>query len=217
MPKIVWIACLSCLAFVWAPQEVMAQQYPTSSGADEESENESDNEPVEQQDMGRPPVADRAEEEQEAFERRGFWAHLGLGYGSLGNDEDDERLDGGAGGLVLGGSITPRFLLGGASHAWTRTEDDVTLTVGTVTPILRFYPLVDDHFFVQAGIGFGAISLEFPGVRFSEEGGGAIVGIGYDFLIGDTWGITPFANMAGVVTSEIDANFFQLGAGVTWH
>ena len=49
---------------------------------------------------------------QNAQIRDGFWFSGGLGFGTLGCDDCGGRTNGLSGGLSLGGTITPRFLLG---------------------------------------------------------------------------------------------------------
>ena len=67
---------------------------------------------------------------QNAQARQGFWFSGGLGYGSLGCDNCGSREGGVSGGLSLGGTITPRFLLGVGTSGWTKSEQGATLTVG---------------------------------------------------------------------------------------
>jgi hypothetical protein len=60
--------------------------------------------------------------------REGFWFNIGLGAGSLGCSDCDERTSGLSGGLALGGTINQNWLLGAFSNGWTKSEDGVTLT-----------------------------------------------------------------------------------------
>ena len=54
--------------------------------------------------------------------RQGFWFNVGLGAGSLGCDDCDTRTNGLSGQLSLGGTISPRFLLGASSNGWTKRK-----------------------------------------------------------------------------------------------
>ena len=65
--------------------------------------------------------------------RDGFWISGGLGYGSLGCDNCGGSREGGVSGdMSLGGTISPRWLLGVGSAAWTKTQQGATMTVGTL-------------------------------------------------------------------------------------
>lgn len=156
---------------------------------------------------------------QRSQERAGFWFNAGLGYGSLScKDCDGEREAGLSGGLSLGGTITPRFLLGVGTTGWTKSEDGATLTVGTLDARMRFYPSVAGGFFLTAGLGVGSISADLAGVGSDAETGyGAVVGVGYDFRIATNVSITPFLNGFAVSTSNADANVGQIGLGITVH
>ena len=155
---------------------------------------------------------------QENPMRSGFWGSFGLGWGSIGVSDDEERYSGGAAMLALGGTINPRFLVGGAVSNWVRTENDVTLNVGVVAPVLRFYPQETQNFYLQAGLGAGMAELQFSSITISEEGGGAMLGLGYDLMLSDSWGITPFANFSFVaLDSDANLNFLQLGIAGTYH
>jgi hypothetical protein len=72
--------------------------------------------------------------------RDGFWFNLGFGYGVLGCSDCNGTTGGFTGGLALGGTLSPRFLLGVGTTGWTKSESGVTLTVGTLDARLRFYP-----------------------------------------------------------------------------
>lgn len=77
---------------------------------------------------------------QQPQERKGFWFNVGLGAGSLGCDDCDSRANGLSGQLSLGGTLTPRLLLGAGTNGWTKSEDGVTLDgeprgVGALLPL----------------------------------------------------------------------------------
>lgn len=155
---------------------------------------------------------------QRVHERGGFWFNAGLGYGSLSCKDCEGSEAGLSGGLSLGGTINPRFLLGIGTTGWTKSEDGSTLTVGTLDARLRFYPSVAGGFFLTAGLGLGSISADLAGIGSDAETGyGAVVGIGYDFRIATNVSITPFLNGFAVSTSNADANVGQIGLGITVH
>ena len=150
--------------------------------------------------------------------REGFWFNIGIGAGSLGCSDCDGRETGVTGGLALGGTLGKRWLLGGFSNGWTKTVDDVTLTAGTLVFGARFYPSVTSGFFLLGGIGVGTLSIDAGDFgSASETGSGALLGLGWDIRVGSNVSLTPFWNGAAVSMSGGDANFGQLGIGITIH
>jgi hypothetical protein len=150
--------------------------------------------------------------------RRGFWFSGGLGYGSLGCEDCGSREGGLSGGIELGGSVSQKVLLGAGTTGWTKNEGGVTLTVGTVVALIRFYPSATGGFFLLGGLGLGTIHAEIDGLGSdSETGGGALLGLGYDIRVGRNVSLTPFWNGFAARTSNADANVGQLGLSVTLH
>jgi outer membrane protein with beta-barrel domain len=150
--------------------------------------------------------------------RRGFWFSGGLGYGSLGCEDCTDREDGLSGGIALGGSLSQKVLLGVGTNGWSKSEGDVTLTVGTMAALIRFYPSATGGFFLLGGLGLGTIHAKVDGFGSdSETGVGAVVGLGYDIRVGSNVSLTPFWNGFATETSNADANVGQLGLSVTLH
>ena len=150
--------------------------------------------------------------------RQGFWFNGGLGFGSLGCDDCGGREGSLSGGLALGGTLGPKVLLGGGTTGWTKSEGGVTLTVGTLVALIRFYPSSTGGFFLLGGLGLGTIHAQVDGFGSeSETGAGALLGLGYDIRVGRNVSLTPFWNGFAVRTSDADANVGQLGLGMTLH
>jgi hypothetical protein len=150
--------------------------------------------------------------------RRGFWFNGGLGYGSLGCEDCSGREGGLSGGLAIGGSVSQKVLLGAGSSGWTRSEGGVTLTVGTLVALIRFYPSATGGFFLLGGLGLGTIHADIDGLGSdSETGAGALLGLGYDIRVGDNVSLTPFWNGFAAETTNADANVGQIGLSVTVH
>ncbi len=150
--------------------------------------------------------------------REGFWLNVGLGWASLGCDGCDDRLGGAAGALSMGGTLSEKWQLGGGVHVWTRSEDDVTLTVGLVSVLTKFYPSAAGGFHLMGGLGVASIDLEIGTESGRETGTGLILGLGYDIRIGRMVSLTPF--WTGVATKYDgggDLNFGQLGLGLSIH
>jgi hypothetical protein len=160
---------------------------------------------------------DTAEAQGFQQERSGFWGSGGLGYGSLGIDGFSEREDGLSGNLTLGGTISPRFLLGGGTTGWTKEVDGIRVQFGTLLLVGRFYPNAEGGFFMNMGLGAGQVSFSQGSTSVSESGGGALLGIGYDVRVGSSWSLTPFANAIGFSIDGDTADVFQFGLGVTFH
>src|SRR5262249_14853744 len=116
-----------------------------------------------------------------------------------------------SGGLSLGGTISPRVLLGVGTTGWARSYLGETLTVGTLDARLRFYPSVSSGVFITGGLGAGSVT--FAGEN--ELGVGAVLGLGWDVRVGRKVSLTPFWNGFAMQSSTLDANVGQIGLGVT--
>ena len=148
--------------------------------------------------------------------RDGFWVSGGLGYGSLGCDNCGSREGSVSGDISLGGTISPRLLLGVGSAAWTKTQQGVTMTVGTLDARVRFYPSATGGFFLTGGLGFGTARLSGFGT-YTENGVGTILGLGWDIRVARNTSITPYWNGFAMKNNNTDANVGQMGLAVTLH
>ncbi|HEX6134646.1 MAG TPA: outer membrane beta-barrel protein [Longimicrobiales bacterium] len=153
----------------------------------------------------------------DAQAREGFWFNMGLGYGSLGCDGCDGREGGLSGGLALGGSVSQKLLIGAGTTGWTKSENDVRLSVGTFTALVRYYPSETSGLHFNGGLGIGSVQVSSGGVSATETGAAAVLGMGYDFRIGENMSITPFWNGAGVNAADVTWNNGQIGIGFTLH
>lgn len=150
--------------------------------------------------------------------REGFWFNGGLGYGTLGCEDCTDREGGAVGTLSFGGTLSQKVLLAGSTFAWTKTENDVTLTTSAVTATIRFYPSATSGFYLLGGLGVGRVDLEISGFGDAEEtGGAAALGLGYDIRVGSNVSLTPFLHGVGITFEDGDANFGQLGLSITTH
>jgi hypothetical protein len=149
--------------------------------------------------------------------REGFWFSIGVGGGSLGCEECDERSNGGVGMLAFGGKLSNTVLMAGSANGWTRSEDGATLTVGLVAVEGRFYPSSSGGFFLKAGAGIGSLDVSFGSVTVSETGAGVLAGLGYDIRVGRMISITPWVQWFGIDYDPGNANVSQLGLALTIH
>jgi len=150
--------------------------------------------------------------------RDGFWFSGGIGYGSLGCDGCGSREGGLSGDISVGGTISPRFLLGVGAAGWSKSEQGATLTVSTLDARVRFYPSRTGGFFVTGGLGLGTVRGSVSGFGSATETGvGTILGLGWDIRVARNTSITPYWNGFAMKNSNTDANVGQAGLAITLH
>lgn len=168
--------------------------------------------------------------------RQGFWIGFGFGYGSAGVDCDGcdtgDREGSFTGFVKLGGTLNERVLLGVEGNAWIKEEDGGTLTLGSFSGTLTFYPSPSSGFFLKGGVGVSYLDTEFREGSFSvsldKTGWGVLAGIGYDLRVGRNISLTPCVNYTygkpGDVTFESEAifggwsqNVVSFEIGITFH
>ena len=161
--------------------------------------------------------------------RDGFWIGFGLGYGSANGSCDgcgsSDSESGLTGHLKLGGTLSPKVLLGAESDVWMKEINGATNTVGNFSGTVYFYPSPAGGFFLKGGAGLAYYSVSEGNVSVSKAGLGLMGGAGYDVRVGRNISITPMATFryAGVGDIEelgvVGASFtvLDLGVGVTFH
>jgi hypothetical protein len=149
--------------------------------------------------------------------RQGFWFSGGLGMGSLGCDNCTSRENGITGDISLGGTLSPRWLLGVGTSGWSKSEQGGRLTVATLDARVRFYPSATGGFFLTGGIGAGQIRASVGGISATDNGAGAIFGLGYDYRVARNASITPYWNGFAMKSDNNNANVGQLGLAITLH
>ena len=155
---------------------------------------------------------------QNAQIRQGFWFSGGLGLGSLGCQNcGTSRENGMTGDLSLGGTLSPRWLLGVGTSGWSKSEQGGRLTVATLDARVRFYPWTTGGFFVTGGIGGASVRESVGGISATESGVGGLFGIGYDYRVARNTSITPYWNSFGMRNNRTDANVGQIGLAITLH
>jgi hypothetical protein len=136
--------------------------------------------------------------------RQGFWIGFGAGYGSASASADCEDCGGGdrqgsvSAFLKLGGTLNQHVLLGVEANAWTREQDNVTLTLGSFTGTVTVYPQASGGFFLKGGFGASYVDTSAQAgsvdVSVSKTGWGLLAGIGYDLRVGRNVSLTPCVN-----------------------
>lgn len=174
------------------------------------------------------PGVVHGQEAQAAPEHRGFWVGFGLGGGS--NFADfAEGARGGVGGYVrLGGTISPKFLIGGEISGWGRDDDGATFTESGMTAVALFYPS-GRGLFLKGGAGFAgwATSAESGSTTSTTTAGGfaGTVGVGYDLRIGSNLYLTPnldfmyhtMESESSVFAGISSGQVLMFTLGLTWH
>jgi hypothetical protein len=158
-----------------------------------------------------------AAQAQQAPIRQGFWFSGGLGAGSLGSNGGTSRETGMSGDISLGGTLSPRWLLGVGSSGWSKSQQGARLTVATLDARVRFYPSATGGFFLTGGIGGASIRASAGGLSATENGAGAVFGLGYDYRVAQNASITPYWNGFAMKSSNNDANVGQVGLAITLH
>lgn len=135
-------------------------------------------------------------------ERQGFWIGFGGGYGSA--DASCDGCEGGdregsyTGFVKLGGTLNERVLLGFETNGWIKEQEGITLTLGSMTGTVTFYPQASSGFFLKGGVGLSYVDTDFYvgslSVNVSKTGWGVLAGLGYDVRVGANVSLTPSVN-----------------------
>jgi hypothetical protein len=125
--------------------------------------------------------------------------------------------------LRIGTTIRPGLLVGGEASAWTHTsEDDVRETVGTIAAIGYVYPRPGGPLYLKGGAGYVAFRA---GDDLASNLLGLIVGVGYEFRVGEALSITndlgliassfgALKNGAATAADDVSVTVLQFGIGV---
>ncbi|HEU5260268.1 MAG TPA: outer membrane beta-barrel protein [Gemmatimonadales bacterium] len=170
--------------------------------------------------------------------REGFWIGFGFGGGSAGlscNTSFDPdcanltRETGFTGHLKMGGTLSPKVLIGGESTAWTKDEQGLTSQLGNLAAAVYFYPAPATGFFVKGGPSFSYHRSDDGTTNLTGTGFGFIIGAGYDVRVGRNISISPVANFYWGSVGELSSNgastsgfglkqnVFDFQLGITFH
>jgi outer membrane protein with beta-barrel domain len=170
--------------------------------------------------------------------RQGFWIGFGIGGGSAGvsfagsDSFNLGRETGFSGYLKMGGTLSPKVLLGGESAGWTKEEAGTTLELGSLVAAVYFYPAPATGFFLKGGPGFSYQKNDDGTNKYTDTGFGFMFGAGYDIRVGTKISLTPVASFywgsLGDLTLEgpgggatsgfgLKQNVIDFQLGITFH
>lgn len=162
--------------------------------------------------------------------RQGLWlgAGLGAGFDRVFCEICDGSVQAGwSGYLRLGGTVSPRLLLGGELTGWLRGREAATQSMGAVSFVAYWYP-ADTNLYLKGGggvIGFRSADGEDA---VTSTTFGPTLGLGYEQLVSPKVSIVPFFNVLVAPSGALRFNgdevingvgfvLWQGGVGVTIH
>jgi hypothetical protein len=164
------------------------------------------------------------------LQREGAWGSFLLGAGSVGVSCGfcpTDRQWGPSGMFAVGGTISRQILLGGGTSVFGRTSETADTYLGWAYGLIRAYPSASINGFVSGGAGLNYGRGTSSTDDYQALGAGFLVGLGWDFGLGESFALTAFANALfsaggyleqnGVQASNSSFNptLFQFGLGVT--
>jgi hypothetical protein len=157
----------------------------------------------------------------------GLWFSGGLGYGSAivtcGDCVGAKREDGVSGFIAFGGTPNPQLLVGAQSVGWTKSEQGVSVTLGTLAFLAQWYPMREGNFFVKGGAGISGYHASGFGQTDDHYGFGMLGGIGYDLPVSAKLSITPVLSYSAGWLGTVDGltgvhqNVLQAAVALTAH
>lgn len=173
--------------------------------------------------------------------RAGFWLAGGAGVAT--NDlkctgctftGPRDAWRGGSGGgasFAAGGTLSQQLLLGVELSPSGTADSTRTATMFLLLLVAQYYPLAFEGFHLKGGIGPVSILLGDRGGSVEGRGFAVQGGVGYDFRIGRSFGLTPYANIAATkvargimvfgnatsVTRLQNSRIAQLGLALRWY
>ena len=160
----------------------------------------------------------------EETQRSGFWGgvDVGAGYversvGSLERASTDIYM-----GFKAGYAVHPQVLAALELSGWNQQatdKDDSTKGEGLMQVFLisRLYPMRDSTLFAKVGGGWVRQWVNGPAGKSTLDGWGAMVGVGYDYYLGENWAVTPFLNYSFGKTEDQKHQAVTLGVGFSFY
>ena len=143
-----------------------------------------------------PLVAQRAPARTSQTQRR-FWGAFSLGNAtaslscSVCRDMSDRSV---AAGLTLGVRHTPRMYFAMQLDGWYRFSGGENDRVYSIGPLVQYYPMTKRPLFVRLGLGWASFLATDEDDNLSSRSVAAQVGVGYDFVISQSYILSPFVS-----------------------
>lgn len=162
---------------------------------------------------------------------------FGLGGGSQGVEDLDEREGGPTGNFRIGYAVQPTLVLQLESLAWFKSQEneivgfepfsgdpiigDITFTFSTTVAALTYYP-PSSGLFLRGGVGVGMaeIEIEALGVTISDDetGLGLLGALGYEWRLTRKFALAPEIDFTYQSLDEIGStNMIGGSLGLNWY
>ncbi len=154
-----------------------------------------------------------------AQERKGLFVGFGLGWGSLDLTCDGCEMDresGFSGNFRIGGAASDKLLVGVESEGWFKSENGGSVSFGTLTGSVYFYPATKG-LYLRGGLGLAVLTASDGFLSDTETGFGYSFGAGYDIPVARKTALTPYANWMFGSFDGFGANVIQLGLAVNFY
>ena len=152
--------------------------------------------------------------------RQGWLVGFSVGGGSAGISTDSGREGGFAGSFRFGYALQPQLSMELNSNGWTKESNGNTITFGTVTAALNFYPGASG-FLVRGGLGWGSATATAQSgnvtISSTETGFGLTAGAAYEFRVTRTFSIGPQVDYGWFTVDSFDGDYVTGSLGFTWY
>ena len=166
---------------------------------------------------------------QRTLDRSGLTVAFGVGAGNRDircTGCEVERESGAVAYLLVGGTLSPRLVLGGEINGWGRTDGPEEQSIASLMAVAHFYPAADRGLYLAGGAGLTSFHRENDVESVTSNGYGLQLGAGYDVRVASGFSLTPYvqwvrgfggdADVDGE-SLDLDPDYLQVGLGFTWH
>lgn len=156
-------------------------------------------------------------------DHNGWTIGFGVGGASAGVSLDgggsSDREGGGMGNFRVGYPLSEEVSLQLEGNAWTKSENDVTLTFDATTIGIAFFP--SEGWVLRGGVGFGQTKLSADlgntTVTSTETGIGLHAAAGYEFRLARTFALGPQVDFGYATFDGGSSNWFGAGLNLNWY
>jgi len=138
--------------------------------------------------------------------RQGFWYGFGFGAGQgqvhcdICEDQSGTDL---TVSLRAGGVLSPQWLLGAELDGWTNSQEVVTRRSWSALAVALWYPWPARGAYLKGGLGVTGYHASDSVDVISTTQPGALLGIGYEWLVGKKFSINPYFNVQGTLSGNL--------------